>query len=72
MESVNISGANLSSPSQVIANQRGFERELDIVTNSGGGESFGLSGAGTIRDLGSINRGTSGVPVTLPGLGGIA
>ena len=32
LDSVNISGENLSSPSQVIANQRGFERELDIAT----------------------------------------
>ena len=56
-----------ASPSEIIANQRGFERTLDILTNSGGGESFGLSGAGTIRDLDSINRGTSGVPITLPG-----
>ena len=61
-----------ASPSEIIANQRGFERTLDILTNSGGGESFGLSGAGTIRDLDSINRGTSGVPITPPGFGGIA
>jgi len=76
LDSVNISGDSLSSPSQVIANQRGFERELDIATGGSnpipGTFSAGLSGAGTIRELDRINRGTSGVPVTPPGFGGIA
>lgn len=65
---------NPSANPNTLERQQNFERELSQTTDSRvtGTTNEGLAGAGTIRGLNRINRGGSGVPITLPGLGGVA
>jgi hypothetical protein len=66
-----------SSPERILQAQRDFERRLDQATTSTVAGvrqpvNFGLTGAGTGRELFDINAGRNDVPLTIPGGGAIA